>query len=145
MKSAKFWLAVLVAGIVANILDVIVQAHVLQGLYYSKMADLMKTDTNVGWFVFGDFVAVLILAWVYDKVGSVFGGGVKGGAVAGFYLGVFASFPTYHFVFLMFKGYPYGLVWVSTIYGILWYVIAGTILAAVMKKGAGAPAAPQSA
>lgn len=38
----------------------------------------------------------------------------------------------------MFKGYPYALTWISTISGILWYVIAGAILAAVMKK---APAA----
>jgi hypothetical protein len=144
MKSAKFWLAVLVAGIVANILDVIVQAHVLQGLYYSKMTDVMKADTNIGWFVFGDFVAVLVLAWVYDKAWSVFGGGLKGGAIAGFYLGVLASFPAHHFVFLMFKSYPYGLAWVSTIYGILWYVIAGTILAAVMKKGVAAPATVQA-
>jgi hypothetical protein len=34
----------------------------------------------------------------------------------------------------MFKGYPYSLTWVSTIYGILWYVIVGAILAAVMKR-----------
>lgn len=141
MKSGKFWLAVLVAGIVANVLDMVVQAHVLTNLYYSKMAEVMKPDTAIGWFVFGDFVAVLVLAWVYDKVGSVFGGGIKGGAIAGFYLGVLASFPSYHFIFLMFKSYPYSLAWANTIYGILWYVVAGTILAAVMKKGVAAPAA----
>jgi len=32
----------------------------------------------------------------------------------------------------------YALTWVGTIYGILWYVVVGAILAAVMKK---APAA----
>jgi hypothetical protein len=138
MKSGKFWIAVLVAAVVANIIDVVVQGQLLANMYYSKMADVFRQDTNVGWFVLGDFVAVFVLAWVYDKVWSVFGGGLKGGACCGLYLGILASFPTYHFVHLMFKGYPYGLTWISTIYGILWYVIAGAILAAVMKK---APAA----
>ena len=138
MKSGKFWLAVLVAGVIANALDFIVQGQVLSGMYYAKLAEVFRQDTNIAWFVLGDFVAVLVLAWVYDKVAAAFGGGMKGGACCGFYLGVLASFPTYHFIHLMFNGYPYALTWISTIYGILWYVIAGAILAAVMKK---APAA----
>ncbi len=144
MKSAKFWLAVLVAGIVANILDMIVQAHVLTGMFYSKMTDVLKPDTAIGWFIFGDFVAILVLAWVYDKAWPAFGGGLKGGATAGFYLGVLASFPSYHFTFLMFKSYPYSLAWANTIYGIVWYVIAGAIVAAVMSKTAQAAPEPKA-
>jgi len=134
MKSGKFWIAVLVAGVVANVIDYIGQGMVLTGMYYSKLDDVFRQDTNVGWLVFGDFVAVLVLAWVYDKVASVFGYGVKGGACCGFYLGVLVNFPTFHFIHLMFKGYPYSLTWISTIYGIIWYVIVGAILAAIMKK-----------
>jgi len=145
MKSGRFWLAVLVAGIVATVLDYLVQGQVLAHAYYANMTALVKQDTPVQWFIFGDFVAVLVLAWVYARIGSVFGGGLKGGAVAGFYLGVLASFPTYHFVFLMFKGYPYSLAWVSTIYGIIWYVVAGAIIASVMGGTAPAPAAAKAA
>ena len=98
MKSGKFWIAVLVAGIVANVLDYVVQGHVLTGMYYSKMTDVFRQDMTIGWLVFGDFVAVLVLAWVYDKVASAFGGGVKGGACCGFYLGVLVNFrPTISF------------------------------------------------
>ncbi len=135
MKSGRFWLAVLVAGIVVTIIDFVVQGQLLAGAYYSKMADVMKQDTPVYLFILGDFVAVLVLAWVYDRVWSVFGAGAKGGAVAGFYLGVLVSFPTFHFIFLMVKHYPYALAWISTIFGVIWYVIAGATLAAVMKKG----------
>jgi hypothetical protein len=138
MKSGKFWIAVLVAGVVANVVDYVGQGMVLTGMYYSKLTDVFRQDMNIGGLVFGDFVAVLVLAWVYDKVASAFGGGVKGGACCGFYLGVLVNFPAYHFINLMFKGYPYSLTWINTIYGIIWYVIVGAILAAVMKK---APAA----
>jgi len=140
MKSGKFWIAVLVAGVVVNLVDFLVQGTLLTKMYYSKMADVIRQDAPVYWFVVGDFIAVLVLAWVYDKVWSVFGQGTRGGATCGLYLGVFASFPLFHFLNLMFKGYPYGLVWVSTVYGILWYVLAGTILAVVMKKGVDATA-----
>ncbi len=83
---------------------------------------------------------MLVLAWVCDKVGSVFGGGVKGGATCGFYLGVLTSFPTFHVLNLMFKDYSYGLTWASTIDEILWYVVIGAILAMMMKKETAASA-----
>ena len=98
------------------------------------MTDVLKADTNTLWFVLGDFVAVFVLAWVYNKVGSVFGGGAKGGATCGLYLGILVSFPTYHFLNLMIKDYSYGLTWANTIYGILWYVVIGALLAMMMKK-----------
>ncbi len=134
--NSKFWIAVLVGGIVANILDFIFQGQLFASMFYSNMTDVMRQDTSVVWFIVGDFVSVLVLAWVYNKVGAVFGGGVKGGATCGFYLGVLTSFPTYHFLNLMFKNYSYGLTWVNTIYGILWYVVIGAILAMMMKKEA---------
>lgn len=140
MKSSRFWIAVLVVGVVLNIIDFIVQGKVLTSMYYSKMTGVMNQDTPALWFVFGDFVAVLVLAWVYVKVASAFGSGLQAGAICGFYLGVLVNFPTFHFIHLMFKNYAYSLTWVNTIYGILWYVLAGAVLAAILKKGP-APAA----
>jgi hypothetical protein len=135
MSKSKFWIAVLAGGVIANIIDYIFQAQLFTNIFYSKMTDVMRQDTNILWFVFGDFVQVFVLAWVFNKVGSVFGGGIKGGATCGFYLGVLVSFPTYHFFNLMFKGFSYGLTWASTIYGIAWYVVIGVVLAAMLKKG----------
>lgn len=135
MKCLKFWIAVLVAGIVANVLDYIGQGKILGAAYYSKI-ESMRMDTKPMWYVIGDFVAVFVFAWVLAKVLSVFGSGAKAGAKAGLYLGVLINFPTYHFIFLMFKGYPYRLAWINTIYGIVECVIIGAVLAALMCKGA---------
>lgn len=133
MKNPKFWLAVLVAGIVSNALDFVVQAKWLTSAYYSKI-DSIRPDTPIYQFVIGGFTAVLVLAWVLDRLSSSFEIGAMGGACAGFYLGVLVNFPTFHFIFLMFKGYPYSLVWINTVYGVVWYMIIGAVLAAVMKK-----------
>ncbi|HXQ81488.1 MAG TPA: hypothetical protein VN775_09260 [Opitutaceae bacterium] len=140
MKNPKCWLAVLVACIVGNGLDYLVQGMWLTSAYYSKI-DSMRTDTPIYQFVIGGLAAVLVLAWVLKRLSSSFGGGGGGGAVAGFYLGVLVNFPTYHFIFLTFKGYPYPLVWINTIYGIVWYMIIGAVLAAIMNKPQAADAA----
>ena len=141
MKISKCWLAVLIAGLVASGLDCIVQGQLINNAYYAKM-ESFKHDTAMGWYIFGDFIAVAVFAWVYGKVASVFGEGLKGGACAGFTLGVFATFPAYHFVCMTTKGYPYALAWINTGYGIVWYMVIGAIVGAIMKKpAAAAPAA----
>lgn len=136
MKSGKFWIAVLVGGIVANILDFIVQGLVLNNVYYAQMPELFNTGTSLIWYIIGDFVAVFVFAWVYDKVAGSFEGGPKGGMMCGLYAGILVNFPTWIFMHLFIKGFPYGLSWISTIYGIVWYIIIGAILAGLYKKGA---------
>jgi hypothetical protein len=140
VKTLKCLIAVIVAAIVGNALDFAVQAKWLGSAYYSKI-DSMRMDTPVSQFVFADFVGVFVLAWVLCRLSASFASGAKGGATAGFYLGVLASFPAHHFTFLMFRGYPYSLVWINTVYAIVWYVIIGAILGAFMCK----PAAPAAA
>ena len=140
MKSSKFWIAVVAAGVVANVFDYVVHGMILQNAYYSKMTDLMNQGGNPTWFVVGDFIAVLVLAWVYDKVYGTFGGGPKGGAMFGLYAGVLVNFPAGIFFHLMFKGFPYSLSWVWIILGIIFYVIVGAVLGAMYKKGEPAPA-----
>jgi hypothetical protein len=135
MKSNKFWVAVLVTGIVANVIDFCFYALWMGPTYMASNPTLFRQDTNPAWFVVGDFIAVFVLAWVLDKVSSSFGSTPADGAKAGLYLGVLVNFPTYIFMHLMFNGYSYGLSWISTIYGIVWYVAMGALLAALMKKG----------
>jgi hypothetical protein len=136
MKSGKFWLAVLVGGVVANVLDYLAYTYWLGPTFMKANTALFRTDVNVAWYFIGDFVAVFVFAFVFDKVSSVFGTTPKAGAMAGLYLGIFATFPAMIFMHLTFNGYPYGLSWASIIYGVVWYMIVGAILAFVMKKGA---------
>jgi len=138
MKNLKCLLAILVAGIVGNLLDAYVQGNLLFNAYYSKI-DSMKHDTLAGWFIFADFVAVAVFTCVYKKVASAFSDGAKGGACAGFYFGVLVSFPSFHYVYLTTKGYPYSLAWINTGWVIVWYMIIGAIVGAIMK-----PSAPTS-
>lgn len=141
MKSSKFWIAVAAAGVVMNIVDIVLQGKIMESMYYSKHQDVFIMTTSPAWFVLGDFVAVLVMAWVYDKVSSSFAAGWKGGAMYGLYAGVLVNFPTWIFVHLFLKGFSYRFAWFSTIYGIVWSVIAGIIIVALYKKGTQAPAA----
>jgi hypothetical protein len=72
MKTSRFWIAVAVGGVVANIFDYVVHGMILENAYYSKMTELMNQMANPTWYVVGDFVAVFVLAWVFDKVGGSF-------------------------------------------------------------------------
>lgn len=133
MKSGKFWIAVLVTGVVVNIFDFIVHGMMLASTYMS-MPDVFNQTEDPTWFIVGDFIAVLVFAWFYDKVYSSFGGGMMAGATYGLYAGVLVSFPTWIFAHLMIAGFPYGLAWTFTLLGIVWGVIAGAVLGAMYKK-----------
>lgn len=136
MKSSKFWLAVLVGGVVVNVLDWLVWGLWLGPSYIMQNTTLFRQEVSPVWYIVGDFVATFIFVWVYDKVAGSFGTTVQAGAKAGLYLGILMSFPTFIFLYLMIKDFPYGFSWIMTIYGIVWYVILGAVVAAVMKKGA---------
>lgn len=140
MKRMSFWLAVVVAGVVMNILDYVLQGVWLTNVYYSKMTDLFNLAVNPAWYVILDFVSVFIFAWVYDRVYGSFAGGPKGGALYGLYAGILVNFPTWIAVHLFIKGYAYDLAWVSTVYGIVWGVVAGAVVGAIFKKGSAAAA-----
>ena len=134
MKSSKFWIAVLAAGVVMNIIDYLVQGMWLTNAIYSQMPETFNMTTNPLWYVVGDFVTVFVFVWVYDRVYGSFGGAAKGGALYGLYAGILVNFPTWIFLHLFIRGYSYHLAWISTIYGIAWGVVAGAIVGAIYKK-----------
>jgi hypothetical protein len=110
-------------------------------LYYSKHTDVFLDTANPAWFILGDFITVIVLAWVYDKVSGSFAAGWKGGAMYGLYAGVLVNFPTWIFLHLFIKGFSYKYAWFSTVYGIAWTIIAAAIIAALYKKSETIPAA----
>ena len=132
MSSGKFWIAVLAGGVVANIIDFLVMGVILAPVMAG--IESMNQDTNPMWYVIGDFAAVFVFTLVYDRVYSSFAGGPKGGATYGFYAALLVGFPTYIFLHLMFKGYPYGLSWGMTFYALVWGMIVGAVVGAWYKK-----------
>lgn len=140
MKTGKFWLAVLAGGVVANIFDFLLHGMILQNAYYGAMPELFNQEANPAWFIFGEFVAVFVFVWVYDKVYGSFGGGLKGGLMYGLYAAVLVNFPTWLFMSVFIKGFPYVLAWIWILSGIGWGVVLGAVVGAMYKKGEAAPA-----
>jgi hypothetical protein len=132
MNVKKLLLTTLVVGVVMNIVDFVVQGQLLAG-YYANLT-LFKKEPPIPWLVIGDFVAVLVFVWVYDRVRSSFGAGPQGGATYGLYAGVLVNFPTWIFAHLIMEGFSYGLAWTWTLVGIAWCVIAGALTGLLYKR-----------
>jgi len=132
MKNPKFWVAVLAAGVVANIIDMVVMGMMLAPTFASIPS--MRQGVNPVWYVIGDFLAVFVFTLVYDRVHSSFAAGPLGGATFGAYAGLLVSFPTWIFIHLMVVDFPIGLACGLTAYGILWGVVVGYVIGALLKK-----------
>ena len=134
MKDSRFWIAVVVAGVVMNIVDTIVQGFLFAGPIYQRYAEVFRQDASLmPYYIVGDFIAVAVVAWLYLKVRGSFEPGMKGGALFGLYVGVVMSFPAYHFMQLMIDGMPYWVAWVMTVYGICWGVVLGGTLGRMLQ------------
>jgi len=134
MNVRKFIVAVVGVGVVMNVFDFVVNGIILQKAVYAKLPNLLRQDMSIPWLVIGDFIAALVLVWVYVRVSGSFDAGAKGGAQFGFYAGVLINFPTWIMAHLFFVGFPYHLSWTWTVMGILWCVIAGAVAGALYKK-----------
>ncbi len=134
MKSSKFWIAVLAAGFAANVFDFIVQGNLLWKMFYANLPALYNQTGNPLWLTLTDFIAVAVFAWFYDVVYKSFEGGMKGGMKFGLYAGIFLNFPAWLFAHFLFNGFPYGLSWVLTIYGVIWGMVVGSIIGMMYKK-----------
>ena len=134
MKNPKFWLAVLVGGIVANILDFVIMGGLFRETFLAIESIRPEGEIGITWFVIGDFVAALVFMVVYDRVYSSFSPGAKGGATFGAYAGLLVSFPMWIFVHMMFKGFPYGLAWELALIGIVWGALVGAVMGSIYRK-----------
>ena len=134
MFKKNFWIAVVVGGIVVNVMDFLVHGMLFAEMFYSKMEG-MRTDTNPMWFVVLDFIMVMVFVWFYDKVHAVFGRGMQGGMKFGLYYGVALNFPVMFFPYLMYQEMNYGYVWASIIYGVIWGMILGMTIGKFYTAG----------
>ena len=121
----------LVLGVVANVIDFVVQGNLLANYY---AAPPFSQENNIVWLVVGDFVAALVFTWVYLRFAGAVPTGAAGGATFGAYAGVLVNFPTHIFLHLLIQGFPYALSWIWTIYGIVWYILLGAIAGAMNKR-----------
>ena len=127
----------IVIGILMNAFDIIVQGVLLAGLYTAPV--FRNPEDELVYLVLTDFVAAFVFVWLYLKLGSATGPGVRGGATFGFYAGVLYSFPMFYAMHLLFNGYTSELAWINTVYQVLVYVIMGATAGALNKARPAAP------
>lgn len=142
MGLKKIIVVSLVLGVVANLIDFVVQGNMLAG-YYTQAP--FRQTANIIWLVLGDFVAAAVFVVVYARIAGSFKAGAAGGAELGLYCGVLVSFPTNIFLYLLIDGFPYGLAWIWTVYSVLWYVVLGAVAGAVLGRQAVVARAPSTA
>jgi hypothetical protein len=65
--------------------DVIVQGTLMAGLYSAPV--FRNPEEEIVYLVLTDFAAAFVFVWIYLKLGSATGPGVRGGATFGFYAG----------------------------------------------------------
>ena len=122
----------IVAGIVMNVCDFVVQGNLLAGMnsapVFRKIGDVLP------YLILGDLVAGFVFAWLFLALKAAIGPGAGGGARFGFYAGVFAAFPTLIFLHLLIEGYAYSLAWINTIYAVAMYTLVGAVAGALHKR-----------
>jgi hypothetical protein len=140
MPVSQLLVNAVIVGIVVNIYDFVVHGVLLHGPLYSKLP-LMRPDASVPLLIATDFVAALVFVWVYQRVRTSFAPGAAGGATFGLYAGILMSFPTWISCYLLIQGFTYGLAWAWILTGILWAVLAGTVVGALSRRTVPVPAA----
>lgn len=94
-------------------------------------------EPSLQWVIIGNVVAALVLAGFYAKVGSAFGGGVKGGLHFGVAAGILMGFPMWLFMSVYNTGWTYSGSWAMVVANIVWVAIGGAILGLVADKMSG--------
>jgi len=133
MNLKKLLVAALAVGVAMNVLDFFVHGMLFENLYYSQ-SPIFRRDSTVPFLVFGDFMAALVLVWLYDRVRGSFAEGVAGGATYGLYAGILIHFPANIFLHLLIADFPYGLSWAWMIYGVVLSVILGALAGAIYRR-----------
>jgi hypothetical protein len=121
----------LVAGVVLNVLDFLVQG-VLLSQYYVGPAFRDANDV-LPQLIALDFVAGSVFVWLYLALGAATGAGARGGALFGWYAGMLYSFPMFIAMHLLFNGYSFQLAAINTVYQVAAYVVAGLAIGALNR------------
>jgi len=134
MQTGRILKTALAVGVIANIWDFAMNGYVLPALFGTPAYMKTMEQVQIPMLVAGDFVAVLVLVWFFDKVRAAFGAGAMGGADYGLRAGVLINFPLWIFVNLLFNDFPYRDAWVWTVNGIIWTVIMGAATGLIYDK-----------
>ena len=126
----------LAAGVVANGWDFVMNTFVMPMLHRAPESVYLPAELMIERLVITDFVAAFVFVWFYDRVHSLFGAGLKGGATYGLWAGILVSFPMWIMIANLFRGFPYVDAGIWTVYGIIWGVVVGAAVGWTWEKTA---------
>ena len=126
MNWTKIFLAGLVGGILMFLADFVLHGMILSGVYTEYSDVFSQTQANPLWFLLISVLIGFFASLLFAKTRNCWGGGWKGGATFGFYLGLVFFFSQFYST-LVIDGFPYFLSWCQ----------GGSVLIAVTIMGFG--------
>jgi len=138
MNIGKVLLGGVVAGVVMNGLDYVINMHLLKSSYDAVMqarniplATVESTNAMVGMILL-DFAMAILLVFVYAAIRPRFGAGPKTAVVAALILSAVTGVMAAYFVEMGF--FPWGVWGPSTIASTVNMTVSGLIGAAIYKE-----------
>ncbi len=136
VNAGRVVLAGLVAGLVVNVIDFVVNVPILGQQWAAattavgvRISDVGGQST-AGWIVV-DFIAGVFTAWLYGAVLPRYGGGAKTGLIAGFAVWLLEHVALSSLAFLGL--YPAGLILSSAVGGLVANLAGGFIAAKLYR------------
>jgi len=132
MNWTRIGLAGIAAGIATNVCEFIVHGLLLGDTYTRYPEVFEQTQSNPLFFLAIAVGMALVMAVVYAKTRSCWPAGVKGGAMLGFYVGLFLFLADFYYS-LVIADFPYYLSWCWGVSSIIFAVVTGSVVALVYK------------
>lgn len=132
MNWTKVFVAGVAGGVVANVADFVMHGIIMAGTYEGMPAVFSQEQASPFYFLAISICTAIFFTIVYAKTMGSWGGGVKGGATFGFWMGMVAFFPNFYNA-LVIADFPYYLSWCWGGMTLISAVIGGAVIGALYK------------
>ncbi len=134
--SRKLWIGAAVVFVVFVVLNFLIHTVLLKAAYEEPNMPWRSPDDVMAWLIIlVYFIFSFFFVFVFGK--GYEGKGMMEGVRYGFYIGVMVFLPYAYVNYAVFPDIPYPVALQWFIYGVIEFVIAGAVLAAVMGSGGG--------
>lgn len=132
MNWTKALIAGVAGGVVMTLVDYLLHGIVMADTYMGLPEVFSQEQSNPGWFFLIGICLGIAAAIFYAKTYACWSGGLKGGAVFGFFLGLIVFFYPFYSS-LVIDGFPYFLSWCQGGIALIGAVVLGSVVGLVYK------------
>jgi hypothetical protein len=133
MNWTKVFVAGVAAGIVANLADFVMHGIIMADTYKSMPSVFTQEQASPFYFLAVSICTAIFFTILYAKTVDSWGGGWKGGASFGFWVGMVAFFPNFYNS-LVIADFPYYLGWCWGGMTVISAILGGATVGALYKK-----------